>query len=85
MSRVLALCLAAACLCACAEDPLEPSFEPECTVNSFRACETDECKGAQQCMEPGYWDPCFCTVIDASYPPPNDAGLDSDAGDSPPD
>jgi hypothetical protein len=27
-------------------------------------------------MEPGYWDPCFCTVLDASYPP-KDAGQDS--------
>jgi len=66
----------------CSSAPVEPGFEPECTVNQFRACETDSCRGAQQCVGPGLWDRCFCTVLDASGPPPEDATTEaaSDAG-----
>ncbi len=67
-------------LAACAAEQAEPAFVPECTVNQFRACKTDECPGAQQCVEPGLWDRCFCTILDASYPTPKDAALDLDAG-----
>lgn len=69
---------------ACSQDPGEPRFEPECKVNQFRACETEDCLGAQQCVEPGAWDRCFCTVLDASYADAGASDADASAGDSAP-
>lgn len=46
----------------------EPVAAPaECTVNTFRACETDACRGVEQCLEAGEWSACECVVTDASY------------------
>lgn len=76
MLRAASPWLVVLALGACSAEPAEPSFVPECSVNQFRACETEECRGAQQCVEPGRWDRCFCTVLDASYPEPKDAASD---------
>ncbi|GMV12785.1 MAG: hypothetical protein HS104_04980 [Polyangiaceae bacterium] len=78
MLRAVSAWLVVLVLGACSAEPAAPSFVPECNVNQFRACETEECRGAQQCVEPGLWDRCFCTVLDASYPKPKDADSDAD-------
>ena len=54
-------------VCACQSEQVTKPFEPECTVNAFRACELDACKGVQQCADPGVWNPCDCTIVDAAY------------------
>ncbi len=54
---------------ACSAEPAAQGFEPECTTNQFRACQTEEgIRGSQQCVEPGTWNPCNATVLDAAYP-----------------
>ncbi len=60
---------------------------PECTPNSFRACETDaDCRGVQQCVEPGNWSICSCALIDGSFADaapdatPADAASEDDGG-----
>ena len=77
-------------LVAC-EPAAEPSIPVECNPNAFRACETDACRGVEQCSEAGAWTSCACTVTDASFPEaatpdvvndisidaPSDAGLDA--------
>lgn len=81
--RRRALTISAALVVAgCSAEPAPATLEPECTVNQFRACETEHCRGAQQCVEPGAWSRCFCTVLDAAAPQPPD-GSDA-AGDSAP-
>jgi hypothetical protein len=67
-------------LVGCESDP-EPKFEPECTLNAFRACLTDACRGVEQCAPPGVWSECACTVTDATFPEasPLDAAHDADA------
>jgi hypothetical protein len=65
---VLPITVALASAASCSNEQAAPKFEPECTVNQFRACQTDACRGAQQCVEPGLWSACSCVVLDASYP-----------------
>jgi hypothetical protein len=66
-------------LSACSSE--EPkAAQPECTINAFRACETDACRGVQQCVELGEWSECECVVTDASFPEAStDASSDADA------
>ncbi|MBI3204339.1 MAG: hypothetical protein HYZ29_22570 [Myxococcales bacterium] len=68
MRRPIQTFSAALLLGGCSAEPAQPSLEAPCTVNQFRACETEHCRGAQQCVEPGAWSRCFCTVLDGSYP-----------------
>jgi hypothetical protein len=74
MPRAALFSVCVALASACASDREPAVFRPECAPNQFRACELDGCLGAQQCVEPGAWSRCFCTVLDASYPPPSDGG-----------
>jgi hypothetical protein len=74
---LLVVCLAAAC----SETAAEP--EPACAANQFRACETDACRGVQQCNAEGSgYSACSCTILDGGYPP-SDAAADADANDAP--
>lgn len=61
--------IVAGLLSVCAACQAEPASapEPECSLNAFRACVADGCRGVQQCVEPGRWSACDCTVGDASY------------------
>jgi hypothetical protein len=57
-------------------------------INAFRACETDACRGVEQCVEPGLWGECECVVTDASYAETSadgseDASTDATADGSP--
>lgn len=81
MQRTVAIWVCAHALWACSAEPLVEPFVPQCNVNQFRACQTEDCRGAQQCVEPGHWDRCFCTVLDASVVTKPDASADA-AGDS---
>jgi hypothetical protein len=56
-----------------------PEFVPECTPNAFRACQLDECRGVQQCADPGIWSECSCTVTDATFP---ESSVDAHGGDA---
>ncbi|MBK7580851.1 MAG: hypothetical protein IPI67_11655 [Myxococcales bacterium] len=84
VAALLWLCAAVACV-ACTAEPAATA-EPECTPNQFRACETDACRGVQQCVDPGRWSHCFCTVLDASYAEASDGTTETgpalDAGDA---
>jgi len=71
----LILALLLALTVACSSSPEAEGPAAECTPIQFRACETDACTGVQQCVEPGRWTHCSCTVLDASYADaPTDAG-----------
>jgi hypothetical protein len=54
---------------ACSQQAEHADFEPVCTLNQFRACTVDAaCQAAQQCVAPGIWSSCTCTILDAGYP-----------------
>jgi hypothetical protein len=73
LTRITALLLASACS---SEEPAPA--KPACALNAFRACESEECSGVQQCLEPGFWGSCECVVTDASFPDaPADAATDA--------
>jgi hypothetical protein len=75
--------LALAALLVSCEQPEPAPFTPECKLNAFRACELEACRGVEQCLPPGLWSACACTITDASFPeaaPAADAGADSADG-----
>jgi hypothetical protein len=66
--------LLAALFGACSEQVAQSDFVPECKPTQFRACHTDACVGYQECVPPGAWANCNCSILDASYVDAADGG-----------
>jgi hypothetical protein len=65
------------------ERELLPVEEPTCRVNQFRRCDHECGRGVEQCIEPGVWTACACTVLDAGSRPDARPVRDAaDAGDA---
>lgn len=52
---------------ACASSASEQA-PVECAVPSFRGCEDPCGRGVQECVAPGRFGPCRCTLIDGALP-----------------
>jgi hypothetical protein len=74
---IVALCSSIGVVPGCKDDPT-PVVETECRPNQFRRCDAECGRGVEQCVEPGVWNGCACTVLDAAIP---DARRDRDASD----
>lgn len=51
----------------------------ECAAPSFRACAHECGRGVSECVAPGAWGPCECTVVDSGFHEP-DASASIDSG-----
>jgi hypothetical protein len=76
-TAIFALCFCFAVIPSCKDDPT-PLVETECRPNQFRLCDAECGRGVEQCVEPGIWNGCACTVLDAAIP---DARRERDASD----
>jgi hypothetical protein len=64
---------------ACTAEHSTAAPTEECRPFQFRACQTDACRGVEQCLDPGYWSQCDCVIVDASY---GDAPADGGQSDA---
>lgn len=82
---VVTLSLLFAVFAGCDDDPT-PVVAGECRPNQFRLCDAECGRGVEQCVDPGRWNGCLCTVLDAGYVfdarPDRDANDAADAGDA---
>ncbi|MCC6215814.1 MAG: hypothetical protein IT376_13195 [Polyangiaceae bacterium] len=70
---------------ACSSEPAR--VDRACRVPSFRSCEDPCGKGVAECIAPGEWGPCSCTVIDSGFADPDgsdsaDSGSDAATADA---
>jgi len=66
----------------CKDEPT-PVVEAECRPHQFRRCDAECGRGVEQCVEPGVWNGCACTVLDAAIPDARPIRDASDGGDAP--
>ncbi|HMR08296.1 MAG TPA: hypothetical protein PKA88_21090 [Polyangiaceae bacterium] len=70
---------ASALLAACAQESAPEPPPQVCAPLAFRSCDTDACRGVQQCASSGLrYSSCACVVTDAGYADAPDVGLDAD-------
>ena len=68
---------ASALLAACAQESAPEPPPQVCAPLAFRSCDTDACRGVQQCASSGLrYSSCACVVTDAGYADAPDVGPD---------